>query len=373
MRRLLPFCAALALAACTDEPGGEASDTAQPDATDATGGSGDADATSDTAPDPDTADTAADGAIDGSGASDATTDEGSADAAPPIPTTVAECFAGIMANLDAMGGPTADYDQYAPVVGSHCLGTNHQEIEGVEKVVFLGDSITVGTPPSWPEEYYRNVLLGMLEERFGTLEVSFEFAKFGARVDDLLLPPHQQILNAFPDVEPKRTLVIMTIGGNDVFKWAEWHADGRTAEEISALVDTTIEQLEEAIAFFRDEERFPNGVYVVFSNLFEFTDGTGDTTVCPLAATMGLTEPWPEGREPVLRFNEAVVRIAVETQTDIVFMLENFCGHGLLHEDPTTPCYRGPDTERWVDETCIHPNPAGHAQLARMFMAVVDE
>lgn len=325
------------------------------------------------------ADTMADAAVD---VVDTTPDaeadaaDGSGDVADDVepelpPDTIEECFAEIVERLESEGA-SADYEQYGPVVGSHCLGTNHQNIEGIEKVVFFGDSITVGTPPSFPAEYYRTILSEMLVAEFGELDVQ-SFARFGARVDDLLLPSDEQLIRAFPVPEEKTTLVIMTVGGNDVFKWAEMHAEGASAEEINALVDDTITLLEDAINFFKNPDQFPGGVYVIFSNLFEFTDGTGDTTVCPLAATMGLTEPWPEGREPVLRFNEAVIRIATETQTDVIFMLEHFCGHGLLNEDPTTPCYRGPGTEQWVDATCIHPNPAGHAELARMFFSVVTE
>src|SRR5262245_55424568 len=118
-------------------------------------------------------------------------------------TTAAECFAD-------MAGPVAgpDYDQFGPVIGSHCHGTNHQDITGVEKVVFLGDSITAGTPPTLPNQYYREVLKGMLEQSFGPLDVA-DCSAWGARTDDLLLGK-QEIDQCFPGVEPKRTLVVMT-------------------------------------------------------------------------------------------------------------------------------------------------------------------
>ena len=57
----------------------------------------------------------------------------------------------------------------------------------------------------------------------------------------------------------------------------------------------------------------------------------------------------------------------------MIFALEAFCGHGFNHDDPTAPCYRGPTAPRWFDATCIHPNPLGHANLADMFFAVVEE
>jgi hypothetical protein len=68
-----------------------------------------------------------------------------------------------------------------------------------------------------------------------------------------------------------------------------------------------------------------------------------------------------------------MVKIAVETQIDMIFILEHFCGHGLFSDDPQNACYLGPDTPKWFDPTCTHPSPEGHHQLAKMFMAVVNE
>jgi len=360
--RALPACAAALLlfalaAACGDDESSAAG-------TDADGGADidSVDVVDDTTePDGGGADVADEDATDaGDDTVDVVEDTG--------PITASSCFADLPGG-DELG---PNYDPFEPVVGAHCFGTDHQDITGIEKIVFLGDSVTAGTPPSYPEEYYRNVLVDLLEPEFGELEVDAEFARFGARTDDLLQDPHKEILMAFPDVEPRRTLVVMTIGGNDVFKWAESHAEGASAEEIDALVDQAITYMREAIQWFRDnEDRFPAGVFVVFTNVFEFTDGTGDTQSCELAGAVGLSEPWPEGREPVSRFNEAFMQIAVETGTDLVFMLEHFCGHGFRRDDPMGPCYRGPDAEAWFDFTCIHPNPTGHRALAEMIYAVV--
>jgi hypothetical protein len=71
--------------------------------------------------------------------------------------------------------------------------------------------------------------------------------------------------------------------------------------------------------------------------------------------------------------NEQFVKMAVDTSTDVVFMLEEFCGHGFHADDPTAPCYRGPGQDTWFDLTCIHPNPTGHDEITDMFMSVVNE
>ena len=51
-----------------------------------------------------------------------------------------------------------NYEQFNPVINSTCSGTNHQDIQGVERVVFLGDSITVGTFPTPSNQVYRFLL-----------------------------------------------------------------------------------------------------------------------------------------------------------------------------------------------------------------------
>jgi len=96
----------------------------------------------------------------------------------------------------------------------------------------------------------------------------------------------------------------------------------------------------------------PNGVYVVFTNMYEYTDGTGDLDSCPGAELGGFDGDFPARdalAEMVIHANEEFARIAVETGTDMVFLLEAFCGHG------------------------YNPNPTGHGAIADMILDLVDE
>ena len=60
----------------------------------------------------------------------------------PDATIRENCFPGL--GDDALRFPV--YDDLGVVAGRHCSGTDHQDIQDIEKVVFLGDSITAGTP-----------------------------------------------------------------------------------------------------------------------------------------------------------------------------------------------------------------------------------
>lgn len=284
-----------------------------------------------------------------------------------------KCFSDI--GDPSLGMP--EYDAYLPTIGRHCSGTDHQNITSIEKVVFLGDSVTAGTPPTPSDEYYRSLLVELLTEQFGELEVA-DCSAWGARTDDLLLEPHQQIHTCFPEVEDKRTLVIMTVGGNDMMAAVEDLLEGASGADILAAVDAYADLMDEAIRWFRDNEStlFPSGVSVIFGNVYEYTDATGDITSCELADDFGYGDVGDSAaglREGYLRINERFMQTATETRTDVIFMLEHFCGHGFYAGDPDNECYRGPDAETWFDLTCIHPNPTGHQKIAEMFFDVVME
>lgn len=322
-------------------------------------------------------------------------EEAEADAGPGI---MERCFPDI---FDPDGPPGPDYDQFEPIIGSHCYGTNHQDIRGVRRVVFLGDSVTSGTPPTLSGQYYRSVMADVLSDRFmlnppsvlwkmvnildGTSlqPLSGDFgccSKWGARADDLMRD-NTQVLDCLPESERyQTTLVVFTIGGNDIANIRQRIADGDPLDDVWTQTREFVGLLEETVHWLVDDPaRFPDGVFVVFANMFEFTDGTGDIGACTAADLGGFGVPIADPvraaalEEMVIWANEQTMRIAVETGADMIMMLEHFCGHGFHSDDPTTRCYRGPGTERWFDLTCIHPNPTGHARIAEMFLAVIDE
>ena len=305
------------------------------------------------------------------------------------------CFAHIHGN----GAEGANYTQYDPVIGTHCLGTNHQDIQNVERIVFLGDSVTVGTPPTETNDFYRVRLAIKLATLFdidippfwewepwkgadiinGTswVKEAGAFAncsKWGARTDDLMQDKNQ-VTDCMPaNKRDKRTLVIITMGGNDLKKIAEEGFNGAPFAETKAMVDEAMALQREAIEWIKDPVNFPNGSYVVFANVYEYTDATGDTSSCQAAELFeDLDGEWPDDEAIYIHWMEETVRTAVETGTDMIFLLEHFCGHGFRNDDPNGQCYRGPNTERWLDLSCTHPNPTGHENIADMFYQTIAE
>jgi lysophospholipase L1-like esterase len=375
-----------------------------------------------------------------------------------------------------------------------CAGTNHQDIQGVTKVVFFGDSVTQGTPNDEHllcvdnEHFYRNRLAEFLADHFGldrgngldwaawkTYSCQYNgepgrvesgdfknCAKWGARTDDLLgetscgryngderarccevcchggtcgdggqciraagspetdafcgRSSNKQVDQCVPEGQsPEVPLFVFTMGGNDIAAISQdgSQIDPNTPEGMAeieagypsmwALAHRTIDYLEEALRFMKDPARFPNGSYVVFANPFEFTDGTGDVGACqpevieipltpdfslrldltsygiPLAELAGFGD-WarPEvQQEIVVWILEQYMRLAVEFQVDLAWMLESFCGHGYVatgaDADMSNRCYRPDDPSRWFDVTCIHPNERGHTEIFKLLRALVLE
>lgn len=281
----------------------------------------------------------------------------------PAFKTGAECFANLQGTM-----PGPDYDKFGAKILASCAGTHHQDIQGIEKVVFLGDSITVGTPPTLPGDFYRNRLASELRLKFGsTLEVK-SCADWGARTDDLL-GGKNQISRCWPNgTETKKTLVVMTNGGNDVAAWAQKKLP---TDQAIAMADDAAQKLRDAVTWLKEPGRFTNGVYVTFANVYEFTDTSADLSSCPAASVAGFSGQWPDGRAAITHLQEQYMKIAVDTQTDLVFLFETFCGHGFKRNDSSLQCYRGANTDLLFDLTCIHPTPKGHGRIAGLFEKVI--
>lgn len=284
----------------------------------------------------------------------------------PSQSLVDNCWA----DLDPAAAGFPDYEGLGIVPGS-CSGSQFQTIDNIERLVFLGDSVTAGTPPTHEDDVYRAVLTRALKERFGEDLVVDDCSKFGARTDDYL---REQIPACFPDAsDPRPTLVVATNGGNDLFAAAQKMLETGDLEQGLAVLERAVDYHREAMQWFRaDPDRFPGGVSIIMANVYEFTDTTGNLSACELAEPLGFGGQVDEVLVATSYLNTEWAKVAVETQTDMLFMNEAFCGHGFERQDEDGPCYRGEDADLYFDLTCIHPSTEGHAAIAQMFLDVID-
>ncbi|MGM0559386.1 MAG: SGNH/GDSL hydrolase family protein [Myxococcota bacterium] len=293
----------------------------------------------------------------GSDAADATEDP--EDTGDGEPKTYEQCYP------ELVGALGLNYSDQGATIGSHCQGTDQQDISGVERVVFLGDSITAGSGASSTTNY-RALLGGELEAQFGS-DIQIDNCSTGGAVNADLLD--RQIPECFPEPAQSNTLVIITSGGNDIVRTA---VDTPDVETGKAAVDELVVDLKAALDYFANEENFPGGVSVVYANVYEYTDATGNLDSCRLAAVAGLSGQWDEGLEIYGYLESEYMRLAVERGFDMLFLEEMFCGHGWNRDDEAGPCYENRG-ELWMSSDCIHPNEAGHAAIADGFMSVITE
>ena len=152
-------------------------------------------------------------------------------------------------------------------------------------------------------------------------------AEWGARTDDIIQP---QLMRCAPKPQDTPTLIVMTVGGNDMFVAAQKLLNGESIDAANAVVDRSIQHLEEAMQWIRDEAptRFPAGVYVVFTNVYEFTDATGDLSSCPSSELLGFDGTVPEMKTAYVHAAEQYMRVAVDSGFDLVMLMEHFVGMG---------------------------------------------
>jgi hypothetical protein len=247
-----------------------------------------------------------------------------------------------------------------------CSGTHQQTIRGVERIVYLGDSITAGDVIS-PK--YVATLTPKLQALFPKAAVD-DCSKQGARNSDFLAGGKQLDL-CFPGgVEPRKTLIVFTMGGNDLAASAK-----KLAPLAQAMTDADVmlKNLRDAVTWMKSKDHFPNGSYVAYSDVYEFTDTSGNMDSCQLAGIAGFKGTWPEGAAVLTHINEQYMKIAVDTGSDMIFMEESFCGHGFQRDNTALQCYRGPNTPVYFDLSCYHPNAEGAGVVAGLFYDVISQ
>jgi lysophospholipase L1-like esterase len=315
------------------------------------GGGGEEDTGTDDAPGPDTPDDGRDPAaeedIEHDNAEDPASDP-TEDMPPDTEQDVSEDTPG-----------DADEDGTPGIVDE--LGTNNQDITGIERVIFLGDSITATPYLTSP---WSDRIRDDLQTLFGSGVEILNLAAWGARTEHV----RDDQLPRIDTASTKRTLVMMTIGGNDALQ-----VIGEPADVSLAHMEEKVAILEEILAWLVDPAHFPGGVAVIFANLYDPTDGEGDFTHCGIGVSY---EDWPALPEVEPVANGWYLDLAMEYDVDMLDMHGLFLGHGYNNTDTSNPNYcRGctPDCPcpRWFDLSCIHPSSDGHEALAGFFLGMI--
>lgn len=166
-------------------------------------------------------------------------------------------------------------------------------------------------------------------------------------------------------------IVVATIGGNDVI-----HMYGRTPPREGAMYGATLEQAEPWIANFEqrlslllDEigKHFPGGYHIFLANIYDPTDGIGDTFNAGLPS-------WPEGLQVLGAYNSVIERTCQSrNDTTLVDIHSEFMGHGIHSTQFWRSFYHPEDSGYWYYDNLEDPNNRGYDAIRRLMLnAMVD-
>ncbi|MDP6932875.1 MAG: SGNH/GDSL hydrolase family protein, partial [Myxococcota bacterium] len=226
-----------------------------------------------------------------------------------------------------------------------------------QRIVFLGDSITAGLGVA---DSYDELMVENDDEDWpdhDELDLEHTYPELGEVVDESIggATTSSLISQQLPNLEdtlgypaPGETLVVMTIGGNDIVELLFGQAD------IGAGIDEVLENLAEIIGHFQDPDHFPDGTYIYLSNVYEPTDQVGQAEECFWGYDLSSFQ------DDFIDANDGIRALAEELGVGMVDMYGHFQGHGYNAEDDSIDVYHQDDPTTWFQSDCIHPNARGH-------------
>jgi lysophospholipase L1-like esterase len=161
-------------------------------------------------------------------------------------------------------------------------------------------------------------------------------------------------------------VVVITTGGNDII-----HDYGRRPPREGAMYGATLAQARPWIDNFETrlddiliglEAAYPGGCEVFLANIYDPTDGSGDTGLTGLPA-------WPDAMEVLAAYNAIIAGAAAKH--DFVHLVDirgPFLGHGLHCTKWWNGHYRFGDATYWYFPNIEDPNDRGYDAIRRLFL-----
>jgi lysophospholipase L1-like esterase len=161
-------------------------------------------------------------------------------------------------------------------------------------------------------------------------------------------------------------IVVMTTGGNDLI-----HNYGRTPPREQAMYGATLDEAKPWIddferrmdsAIHQIQSKFPGGCQIYLANIFDPTDGIGDTTKAHLPA-------WNDAEKILNAYNEVISRVAEKHSTvHVVDIHSAFLGHGIHCTQFWRTNYDRRDPHYWFYSNLEDPNERGYDVIRRLFL-----
>ena len=237
----------------------------------------------------------------------------------------------------------------------------------------LGDSVTDGFGASGGKAYFDRLVKNPSDEFDDMLGINLRAVMPNLVAHNLSMSgsTSQELVDyqlpRLADVDGAAFgIVVMTTGGNDII-----HNYGQTPPHEGAMYGATFEQAEPWIANFEvrlggilDDvaDHFPGGCAIFLANIYDPTDGIGDTI------NAGLPR-WPDGLKIHSAYNHIIAHAA--QQRENVFLVDmrgEFLGHGIHSRQFWQPFYDSEDPGYWYFDNLEDPNDRGYDALRRLFL-----
>jgi len=226
------------------------------------------------------------------------------------------------------------------------------------RLVVLGDSITAcstiggingaGCSP--------HIFHGYVDSNYASGVAYQNYAVGGAVTKDV---PDNQLDN-IPTGQAGHVLVLIYIGGNDLQPYI-FISDDAAQSRFDTEMPDILAQWQRIFDFFDDSQAFPDGVTIMMNSQYDPFD---DCTAAPYNLS-------PLKIQLLGQFN-ADLRQLADSHDNVVFTDQHtpYLGHGHHYNVAECPYYI-PNAEPWMEDL-IHPNAAGHANLATQWAKTAD-
>jgi lysophospholipase L1-like esterase len=166
-------------------------------------------------------------------------------------------------------------------------------------------------------------------------------------------------------------IVVITTGGNDLI-----HNYGRTPPREEAMYGATTDEAKPWINDFEQriesmvqqiESKFPSGCQIYLANIYDPTDGIGDTTRARLPA-------WNDVEKILNAYNDVILRSAQKhSNVHVVDIHAAFLGHGIHCTQFWRANYDWHDPHYWFYGNLEDPNERGYDVIRRLFIFQIAE
>ena len=241
-------------------------------------------------------------------------------------------------------------------------------------LIGIGDSITDGFGAEGGFSYFERLVknpTGDCEDMSGK-NLSVVFPRLEAlnvaRSGSTSLDHIRQIQGLGQRPQDIFGVIVITTGGNDLI-----HDYGRRPPIEGAMYGATLQQAEPWIRNFEKRlgemvrainEKFPGGCEIFLGNIYDPTDGSGDT------ATWVTGFPaWPDGLSILEAYNTIISRWAEKCENvHLVDIHGLFLGHGIHCNKFWLKHYRWGEPHYWYNLNIEDPSERGYDAIRRLFL-----